>query len=201
MCRSEHEQLHLAAADVERQSFAEGAVGVAQAHGGQIERGEHVGDVAVEPAERAGRPPGEPGQAREAGERLGRGLGVHRLAARRARDDLGLGRHRRVAPPVVAVGVRVEHRADRRITHMGRHRLEHLSRERLVPEGVDEHRSAVADDEPGVGLAPGAVGLQPGLRAGSDLSQSALEARGPAVSGTTAEVTRPTLTQTHRDVH
>ena len=83
-----------------------------------------------------------------------------------------------VAVAVVAVGVRVDERADlRRRRHRPAHLGEHRLGQRQVEQRVDQQRRLAVADQPGVRPAPAAVGLQVGEDALADLRQPALVAR------------------------
>ena len=91
------------------------------------------------------------------------------------RDDLRVG-DEFVAVAVVAVGVGVDERADVVGRGLGgAHGLEHIRRERHVEQGIDQQRLALRDDQSGVAPAPAAIGLDPGVTAGSEVVQTALE--------------------------
>ena len=169
--RADLDQPDLAAADVEREFAAERPLGETELDLREAKRREHPRDVRRERAHRSGHPRAEGGGAGEAGE-LGRGgVGVDRLPARGRREDLGVGGRGPVAPPVVAVGVGVEHLADRPSGPDAVHRGEHLPSESLVPQGVDEQARVLARDQSGVRLAPPAVRLEPPPHAVAELGE------------------------------
>ena len=87
----------------------------------------------------------------------------HLVGGRRRGHDLDVGSttdHLAIAVAVVAVGVGVDHRVDRRAARHRRHRVEHRRGQLEIEQRVDEQRLPVADDQPGVAPSPTAVGLQ-----------------------------------------
>ena len=112
--------------------------------------------------------------AHHLGEPLGGVVGEFVRRGQR-RDDLRVG-DEFVAVAVVAVGVGVDERPDVVGGGLGgAHGLEHIRRERHVEEGIDQQRLALGDDEAGVAPAPAAVGLDPGVTAGSEIVQTVFE--------------------------
>ncbi len=95
---------------------------------------------------------------------------AHLVGGRRRGDDLGAV-DELVAVAVVAVGVGVDHRADRRRARVVGHRLQHRLREAEVEQRVDEQRRPVTDDEPGVAPAPPAIALEVGEAPVAELTE------------------------------
>jgi len=83
---------------------------------------------------------------------------------------------------VIAVGVGVDERADRRLPGDACHRLEHVGSEPEVEQRVDEHRDTVSDDQSGIAPTPPAVRLDVGEATVADIVQA--ERVRPSVSGT-----------------
>ena len=130
------------------------------------------------------------GRLHQPGEHRRRHL-VHLARAGRRRHDVGAG-HELVAVAVVAVGVGVHDRADRR----GRRRhgpqvVEHLLGEHEVEQRVDEQRRVAVGDQAGVRPAPAAVGLEVGPQPVADLVGAPLVAHQRSVEGEVEAAHRP----------
>jgi hypothetical protein len=175
--RADLDQVDAAPADVERALAGKGLGRPGEAHPAEVEAVSHRGEVPDEQlglGER-GQPAGQPHdgeaaslarQAYEAPEAL-RVLVVEVRLAGVGRDD-PIGADDRIAPCVVAVGMGVEQRADRRAAQ--RRRREHALGRGFVPLGIDQQRLAAAtDDQRGVALAPAAGWVHPSVHARSDL--------------------------------
>ena len=111
--------------------------------------------------------PGAGAQARDALRSVARHLGE---GGRRG-DDLGV-LDELVPEPVIAVGVGVHDGGDRSTGGHRPHTVEHGAGERHVEQGVDEQRSAVADDESGVAPPPAAIGLEPRVATVTELVET-----------------------------
>ena len=88
-----------------------------------------------------------------------------------------------IAVGVIAIGMGVDHLADGRRAKAGRafHAGQHLGGQLRVEQCVHQRRCAVTGppfhDQPGIGPAPAAIGLQPGEQAVADFVQGPGEGR------------------------
>src|SRR5216683_6221664 len=75
---------------------------------------------------------------------------------------------------MIAVGVRVDQRADARggLRLRTAHRIEHFARQLQVEESIDEHRLAAVDDEARIAPSPSAIRLQKRVASVAEVMQS-----------------------------
>jgi hypothetical protein len=160
--RTDLDQLHLAAADIDRQPARERSSGRDNSNVVEPERREYSCRVRSRP----------PAQSRQGGNLLHRVLG-DQPGGGTGGDDLDTGRcDQLVAEAMVAVGVGVHHGRQRRAVGQRPDPVEHLPRRDQVEQRVYQQRGPAACHQPGVAPAPAAVRLQPGMTPVAQIMQS-----------------------------